>query len=57
MPVSLSLFNSFLSGETIFLGWSDVGQERGLTGVTSFLWDRKDLMQAAYLYVQAPEST
>jgi hypothetical protein len=38
-----------LSGETGFLWKSDDNAERGFTGVTSFLWDRKVLSQATQL--------
>jgi hypothetical protein len=45
-----------LSGETVFLGRSDVDEERSFTGVSSFLSERKVLKQAAHFYVEAPES-
>jgi hypothetical protein len=38
-----------LSGQTIFLGSSDVEEGRGFIGVSSFLWDRKVLTQVANL--------
>jgi hypothetical protein len=45
-----------LSGETIFLGRSDVDSKWNFTGV-SFLWEHKDLTQAAhFLNVEATES-
>jgi hypothetical protein len=43
--------NYGLSRETIFLGRSNVDEERGFTGVSSFLWDRKVLSQAAHFYL------
>jgi hypothetical protein len=38
-----------LSGETIFFGRFDVDGKRGFTGLSSFLRDRKVLMQAAHM--------
>jgi hypothetical protein len=34
-------------GHRVFWGRSDVDEERGFTGASSFLWDRKVLTQAA----------
>jgi hypothetical protein len=44
------------SGETIFLGRSDIDEDQGFTSVLSFLSEHKVLTQAAHLYVEAPES-
>jgi hypothetical protein len=41
--------NNALSGEAIFLGSSNVDEERSFTGVTSFLRDGKVLTQATDL--------
>jgi hypothetical protein len=48
--------NNALSSETIFLGKSNVNEERNFTGKLSFLWDQKFLTEAAHLYVEASES-
>jgi hypothetical protein len=35
---------------------SDIAEERRFIGLSSFLWERKFLTQAAHLYVETPES-